>query len=629
MTRGSWVTGPPPAPPPQFIDQLAGQYGSSLVGFQQGEPSTVPQTVQGVLRETISPSAFGADPTGATSSTAAVQNAFNSGLPVHIPRNTTYRVDGTVTVTAATLSVFGEGGTSKLDFSNGGRLVIQSSPTALPSMSGDLAGGENTVGFSSDHGLVIGDVFAVYNPTNFSFSNQRSYYRDGCMFRVSEVISSTSVRVYGSSPYIFTAASVQCWKIPGGEVELRDFHIIPPSTGTSLIIDGHKDVSIGRVQHDPHPTAGSASVSSIEIRRSFDINVNGLRSSARAATGQNAYSLIMSNVQNVTVSECKLYSTWHSVSFGGTDAPACVPNRNIIVDHCILQNSQASGIGAVDAHGNCDGVVFSNSTINVANPAGRNISLLGCTIYGRVPSLFPDGLCVFGSEVAGGHYRIHDCTFLTFGTAGVSFSLIYFDLSTVTSDFSLSVKNIRVVNNGTAVPTNARIVRLELGNVNLTTRVDVDINGVKYTGTGNPTLAILTLGGTRDLYTSSLATAIIDNISASSGTLFVAASNATNYQIPMRLMRQSGVYAGTTTVSVGVIAAPISFRYPYPRIPQGIVGVRGTGGVATTTIGGQTPIAGTYSITTAAIRPALMASANFTAGTTYEQPWQVEINDPI
>lgn len=59
---------------------FAASSGSSLVGYTQGGTGAVATTVQAKLRQTVNVIDFGADSTGATSSTTAIQNAINYGI---------------------------------------------------------------------------------------------------------------------------------------------------------------------------------------------------------------------------------------------------------------------------------------------------------------------------------------------------------------------------------------------------------------------------------------------------------------------------------------------------------------------------------------------------------------------
>lgn len=61
-----------------LAQDLAAPNGSSLVGYLSYGTAAVAQTVQTKLRETLSVIDFGADPTGVTDSTTAIQNALNA-----------------------------------------------------------------------------------------------------------------------------------------------------------------------------------------------------------------------------------------------------------------------------------------------------------------------------------------------------------------------------------------------------------------------------------------------------------------------------------------------------------------------------------------------------------------------
>lgn len=67
-----------PAPFYAFEAALAASSGSSLVGFIQSGSGAVATTVQAKLRQIVSVIDFGADPTGVTDSTAAIQAALDS-----------------------------------------------------------------------------------------------------------------------------------------------------------------------------------------------------------------------------------------------------------------------------------------------------------------------------------------------------------------------------------------------------------------------------------------------------------------------------------------------------------------------------------------------------------------------
>lgn len=67
------------------IASLESSSGATLIGYNEGGSSAVNRTVASKLQESVSVLDFGADPTGASDSTTAFQNAINSSKTVYVP----------------------------------------------------------------------------------------------------------------------------------------------------------------------------------------------------------------------------------------------------------------------------------------------------------------------------------------------------------------------------------------------------------------------------------------------------------------------------------------------------------------------------------------------------------------
>jgi len=83
---------------------------SANVTYSEGDYGAVDRTVESKLQEFVSVLDFGADPTGVADSTAAIQNATNSGKPVYFPAGI-YKMLSPVTYTG-TVVWYGEGAKS-------------------------------------------------------------------------------------------------------------------------------------------------------------------------------------------------------------------------------------------------------------------------------------------------------------------------------------------------------------------------------------------------------------------------------------------------------------------------------------------------------------------------------------
>lgn len=502
---------------------------------------------------------YGADASGNTDSTAAIQAAINTGRPVYIPAGT-FRVNSALTTSATTFAMFGDSRDAVLDFSGGGTLSIASTLTQLPDLSASIVGGENTASFVSAHGLSQDDVFMVYNPTDYSFGRHRAYYRDGCMFNVAAVVSTTQLKTFGVSPRTFTAASVDVYKIDGGPVYLKNFRIIPSSAAVTLQVDCHSYVRIEGIEIDE-----GTGDTSIQLKRSFDCSVKNVK--ATSLNGD-SYPLSIANSQKVVVTDCSLYSYRHCVTTGGGNWIGAVPTRNMLVSNCILLNNPASNVGAADSHGNTATITYSNCIINAfANLSGFDVSLIGCTVYGRPPSNpDPDGGCLYSSEVVGGNYIIKDNTFISFGVQTLRGAL-YFVANEISASLNVVCTNNTFTNSGASV-TNTRLVHVFVGNTGATpggsVRVVIDGLTNNQSTAGN---SILWIQGSLDI--SGSAEYIVDNITAPSGTrLFICNSSSNNELALMRLQRQAyTVTVNTPSGSIFTNAPTWTYRYPYPRNP--------------------------------------------------------------
>ena len=125
-----------------YVNQNAGQLilgtvTSDLVTYTPAGSGAQPTTVQTKLRESVSVKDFGADPTGATDSTTAFNNALtaNSGGTVVVP-------DGTYLITSA-VTVYGQlvgGRGAILSLSSAAKFVLRLNDAAICGMSFNVTG---------------------------------------------------------------------------------------------------------------------------------------------------------------------------------------------------------------------------------------------------------------------------------------------------------------------------------------------------------------------------------------------------------------------------------------------------------------------------------------------------------
>ena len=599
------------------LDAISTAGGSSLVGFQQAGTGAIVRTAQDKMREWVSVKDFGAVGDGVANDAPAILAAITAanGNAVKIPSGT-YRITSLIEYSGP-VSLHGEDGAVFI-MEGAGRFLFSSAPVSIPRHSPDLPAGRNSVSFLSDHGLSPGDVFVLYNTQDYSWSSHRDYYRDGCMFKVDTVTNATTIKTYGVSPDTYTSTNFVAYKLAGQGVSIKDITLRPSaSTATLLIwVDGHVGVDISGVVIEK-----GASYTGIEIWRCFDVRVSGC---SGEISGGDSYPITISNSQKVTISDCELYSARHCIVLGGRTGVACVPTRDVLITHCNLYNASSSGIGAADVHGNCENIHYSNCYFNSgANASGANVKYSNCVIMGRDPVAYPDGNCVYGSEVVKGVFEFEDCRFVTYGDGASFAAFVYLGVADRMAAVTVRVKGCTGENRGGRDTIRCFGVgvgtALGAGNINLVVQDFTFVSSTKA-------FLIVAWAGTADV--SSVASTVIDNLSAPSGSALVGFSNSANSAMPMRLPSQSGRQAITATSATSFTTGTAeTFRYIYPRVPVAQVTV---GNDTAKGYNGNRAIFGLcYRITTSAITPWIESgdATNWTATHATHVMWRVGIDE--
>lgn len=501
----------------------------------------------------------------------AALNAAN-GDPVAL--HSDHTLTGTVSYSGP-VRIYGNG--HQVNMGTAGALDFTATITNLPNLASDIARHANTVTFDSAHGLVEGDVFCVWNPTSFSWSSHRDYYRDGDWMRVAEVVSSTQVRIYGHAPDAYAAASMTCHKITGQGVSVADMRIVPRASGAFFTVEYHQGVKLeGLVCPAGNPERN------ILVSRCYDVTIRDMRSTSLKAGGaQNAYPVVISNCKKVRATGSAQHSDRHVMGFGGGTSAGSVPTRDVVISGMLMTNLD-TGIGAADAHGNVDDITFANCIIDASmNVGGRNVRAIGCKVRGR--NWAADGLCVYADEVVGGLYQFTSCEFETTGN-GASFGIIDFApyslngsiMQQLREAWTLRLDGCTIRNLGSGSST-MRCVRVFVGNSAdgaITQHpIDIVINNLDVDSPSM--LTVLGIAGTNN-YSANLRIAINDGLIAPSGSL-VSFTNAANAAALMRLPRQVRTEAITYATSVASVTGTAqTFPWAYPKIPLASVGFQRT-----------------------------------------------------
>jgi hypothetical protein len=380
------------------------------VQFQQIGTNAIQRTVAEKLEESVSVLDFGADPTGATDSRAAIQSALDSGADtVHLNEGT-YLVSGQLTV-PLNVSLIGEGRNATTIRSTAigsypNTAVVHksgSAPTSIPELSANVVKAQRTLTFVTSHGLTVGDVILIYNPTDGSFNSSRPVYRSGEYCTVSDVISSTSVGLENGLYDSYIAADVDIYKCGAYcSGTLKGFTAIAPGPGTNGAVRAI-NISFGHKIELEDLGARNSDNASFSIDKSYKITGRSLDCFQWAASPGfgTQYGLVISNSQELDLTG-SFVGFRHGITQGG-GATFSVPCRSVNV-HDFFAKSAEGSIAAADWHGNCEWCVYENGQVfgGGFNIAGNNNRVTSAKALGN------NMILVLGREILGCNHVIEN-----------------------------------------------------------------------------------------------------------------------------------------------------------------------------------------------------------------------------
>lgn len=507
-------------------------------------------------------------------------------------------------------------GSGSLDYSSSSAvLVISGAAVQIEELGANIVVGDKTITFTGAPSLSAFDVFAVYNPTDFSWSPHRNYYHAGEFFRAHS-ISGSVANIYGGARDPYIIAAVDVYRIDGVSVTIDGVRLVPPAAASLPAVK----VTFG-VGVELRGVRGAGGVYAlVEIDRCYDVSITSGAMVNNSPNTGDEYGLIVSNSQKVTIQGGGHQASRHAIALGGGAGVVSVPCRDIIISDMVLETNSVD-IGAADMHGNCDNVVYSNCIINThANMAGRDATYRGCKIYGRKNT---DGAAIFGAEVVGGKYKVIDCELVIRGDINSFGAIHLFPSELLNEALTLIVRNLTVT--GTGGGALGKIIRMGpvLGEPKA---INTDVRGVRNELASS--LCILFIRNEND--TGALVVSnghIVDDVYGPSGMALIQPTGAALTGIPTREMQQRGYVDITTTVTTVDIAPAQTFRYGYSKLPTVQVAISSPTGATLSTVGGQQAAPIMYTLSTTQPRPAIVASANFTAGTAVRLHWAAGIGE--
>jgi len=369
---------------------------------------------------------FGAVGDGTTDDTTAVQAALDSGSSVVYMPEGIYKVAEQLTC-PANVSIYGDGkeksvitaaGVTAGSFTDFAVLFKSgTAPTQIAELASNVTKTTRTLDFASAHGLSVGDIILIYNPSDSSFSGYRASYRAGEYCTVSSVPSTTQITIEGGLYAPYNAANVDVYKCGGyGSGFLRDFSVVASEVHSQNIqairIDYCTGLDIQNVGASNSVDAGLRIFTSYKVR-AHNLTCTQLVSSP-IGTG---YGLSIANVQEIDVTG-DFVATNDPVSHGGGNTFS-IPTRASNIHDSVCKKIDLSGLGygvAIDWHGNCEWCVIDNCLLygGGVHMAGNNNRVSNVKVYGNAS-------VVLGREILGCNHIFENIqAFTSFDGSGVS-----------------------------------------------------------------------------------------------------------------------------------------------------------------------------------------------------------------
>ncbi|OOG85692.1 hypothetical protein B0E42_12880 [Pseudomonas sp. A25(2017)] len=265
--------------------------------------------------------------------------------------------------------------------------------SAMPALSINYLKGAIFLTFIAPHGLGVGSVFSIYNPTDFSFCSFRSYYRAGEFCRVAAVISPTQVRLTKPLYTGYTAAAVNLYKMNGGSFALHgSLKVIAPEALASVMaVRAQRLIDFNITGLKGYSKQSSAA---IELEKCFNGEGHSLVAEQGLLSGTgNDYGLIFSNCQHMRM-EGYFSASRHGITTGGYGDIGSVPCREIECSGTATTTFEGSA-HAVDTHGNTEYFTFKGNIYGGFDGGGNHI-----TVKGNVFAA-DDGIAFYHAEMTG------------------------------------------------------------------------------------------------------------------------------------------------------------------------------------------------------------------------------------
>lgn len=288
---------------------------------------------------------------------------------------------------------------------SGGALV------ALPDLASDTVEGATSITLASaPSGLAVGDWICIYNPTDYSFSNFSSVYRDGQWARVAG-ISGATITLFHTILRAYPAATVDVYRHPGATFSISGGRLFIKE---SLYNDANLNAKAGfyaeRILDADFSMVRplQADYGAMLLRQCLGIRGTGyMTTQPTARSGGVNYGLVMVGCQNGEITG-DFYGYNHGVTVGGGSYAGDVPDRYLTVRGRFSAHPGTT-IGAANFHGHCEYIHFDGVFDGGVTGGGDYLKVSG-VVRGR-----GNQSCVYLNELRGANIDLSGLRIETLG----------------------------------------------------------------------------------------------------------------------------------------------------------------------------------------------------------------------
>lgn len=287
--------------------------------------------------------------------------------------------------------------------SNGTGLTITGALQAMPAMVSGYKG-DSFLPFASDPSLSAGNIFALYDRTDYSWSASRPLYHKGefCMAR--GMGPSNAARLTSPLYDSYVPANTDVYRLVSPRVSIKNVKFVSSSLASPVRISLCDRPIIENV------TGYNESYQVIEFDRCYRPQIVN-PDLYNKGDGRDDYGLVLTNCQHARVWGGSLYARRHGIAIGGDSNPGAVVGRDNKIIGTTISNDPTSLVYSADMHGNMEGCSYDGCTIyGGAGLAGMDNGYNNCTIYNA-----QGGWCVYAGEVQGGEMYLRGNNLITYG----------------------------------------------------------------------------------------------------------------------------------------------------------------------------------------------------------------------